>query len=1058
MTRSPEQAAPTRRDFLKVVGAGSALGAAPWLAACGGGTPAQRPVVNRSLNFDLSNAPAHAEYYLLRWKNRHALQRRASGTGASAVRAAAMVTTATATHTVGSVPLPQDSLQLLMVQGIDPDAEAGTWFMPYMFLHNPDATDPDPSGDPLDYIGYQDMAAALVCMHPEIACFHGPTLDYIQQRYVLNDGNTSNLGDLLYALGPATEQGGGWGTLERVADPSGAWMRDANGLFVYHVQYSPDVQSALATAIAGILSVVKSDPNLGANITGMSPTTANAALQGKIWHVQDGNPAGTAGGAGAQSFAATPLARAMASARRLSATDANAQVTAKDLSTDKGYSVSDVQLAGTPDGRTITFTVRNWYLRYLGLYVRFLDANGNPIALSSLSPDDLSQFPRPALNGTYDAFVDLINQELVILGVPCKTDTQSFSVRIPAQASTCLILAGGIGHANGYPATCKPGAVMTAVLDLALPGLFLVAGAAMGLAGLMEELADPASASLLQDAVTSMILLITDGSLDSAYGHPEVFFNTVVPLGKTLIFGSKALYAKITGAIATGEAEGIAAQLMIGFGTFLAVAAAMGTLAQIAETSVEIGSSPATYVTEVTFTHDVTVTVQHDPRDGAGFPATATQYQLFATCDGSTVRQSPVIAMPATGTAQPLVYTFSSLPDGGTVSFRAVFTAASGALVGTGQCDPIPNVGGAAATVTIREIPVPINAQTVYTHKKKTAFNAGTGVREWLATTTPPTVPQLACGNVPGSLCNVEAMSVALASGAVGFAFQAFAAPADGYTGATSQQHYLVNLSLTDDPSSQLVAFTTGLSTPLTLAYSQQNGMGYFVDNSASPPRIRAFSLGSPTVRPPGVDMQAAVAKLTLTSDALVLHPNGKLYSLNVANSKVEVVLPKDFPVRDGSETQASTYSGPGTREGLLSGPVLAAVDAKGTLYVLEQTSNRIQAFDAGVNPAKVFDGDCYLPLKQRNCRYLDLAVEPTGYFYVLLYDIDANAYLVDVYTQTKQWLFTAPGINAGRIQVDMFRNLYALNYETLRLVATPAAASGLTEPSVSQWIPNVPV
>jgi hypothetical protein len=81
--------------------------------------------------------------------------------------------------------------------------------------------------------------------------------------------------------------------------------------------------------------------------------------------------------------------------------------------------------------------------------------------------------------------------------------------------------------------------------------------------------------------------------------------------------------------------------------------------------------------------------------------------------------------------------------------------------------------------------------------------------------------------------------------------------------------------------------------------------------------------------------------------------------------------------------------SGVGTREGLLKGPIRMALTARGTLLVLETFNNRIQAFDIGGNPMPYCANPAYFaPLKdpQGAVTYLDLAVEYSGYLYVLSY------------------------------------------------------------------------
>ncbi len=113
-----------------------------------------------------------------------------------------------------------------------------------------------------------------------------------------------------------------------------------------------------------------------------------------------------------------------------------------------------------------------------------------------------------------------------------------------------------------------------------------------------------------------------------------------------------------------------------------------------------------------------------------------------------------------------------------------------------------------------------------------------------------------------------------------------------------------------------------------------------------------------------------------------------------------------------------------------------------------------------------------YFPInpQQEQLNYCDIAIESKGYLYVLAYKGDPaqgtipnTAYVLDVYTPQGAHLFRTPDANivgsdnmeyisAGKIALDIWRNLFALNYERL------SGPGGRTEPSVSQWIPTPPL
>lgn len=139
-----------------------------------------------------------------------------------------------------------------------------------------------------------------------------------------------------------------------------------------------------------------------------------------------------------------------------------------------------------------------------------------------------------------------------------------------------------------------------------------------------------------------------------------------------------------------------------------------------------------------------------------------------------------------------------------------------------------------------------------------------------------------------------------------------------------------------------------------------------------------------------------------------------------------------------------------------------AVMTSLGTVLVLESDNNRIQALDVFGNPVQLFKNQTspyFLNLDETNGSiYLDIAVEYSGFIYVLSSDQGQTMYRLDIYHPSQTG--TAPisktmSFNAGRIVVDYWRNVYALNYEVLALPNGHLPQTGITEPSVSLWIPE---
>ena len=117
----------------------------------------------------------------------------------------------------------------------------------------------------------------------------------------------------------------------------------------------------------------------------------------------------------------------------------------------------------------------------------------------------------------------------------------------------------------------------------------------------------------------------------------------------------------------------------------------------------------------------------------------------------------------------------------------------------------------------------------------------------------------------------------------------------------------------------------------------------------------------------------------------------------------------------------------------------------------------------------RIFEYLSYMPLHESDgMKYVDMAMEAKGYIYVLSHKDKGGVvlntdYALDIYNPDGSFLLRTPDpkrhssedmqyVAAARIAVDMWRNLFTLNY------ATFPGPGGRTEPSVSQWIPTPPL
>ena len=215
---------------------------------------------------------------------------------------------------------------------------------------------------------------------------------------------------------------------------------------------------------------------------------------------------------------------------------------------------------------------------------------------------------------------------------------------------------------------------------------------------------------------------------------------------------------------------------------------------------------------------------------------------------------------------------------------------------------------------------------------------------------------------------------------------------------------------------------------------------------------------GKPLVPTPG----QSFGRFEGVQNDLVIHPAGYAVALCTATSKLQIVRLADA-VADAAAPQAAILAGQGTRDGLLQSPVALSCSLD-RIVVLQTTDavpqGALAAFDVKGNPVPCFAGNTSsVALRSEGSatvQVVDVSVEAKNYIYVLKYlaprsgAVPATAYRLDLYNPDGSFLTQVSGLAAARLHVDLWRNLFTLNYEIV-------PGSGRTEPSVSKWIPSTP-
>jgi hypothetical protein len=199
------------------------------------------------------------------------------------------------------------------------------------------------------------------------------------------------------------------------------------------------------------------------------------------------------------------------------------------------------------------------------------------------------------------------------------------------------------------------------------------------------------------------------------------------------------------------------------------------------------------------------------------------------------------------------------------------------------------------------------------------------------------------------------------------------------------------------------------------------------------------------------------------------LHPSGAIVSVNGSSSRIETVkIPGQATTDSEAMTNliASVHGGLGSRPGLMNNPTVATITSEGVLLVLETGNNRIHAMDISGNPVRYFSQQLdqyflyFSATGGSDTIYLDLAVDFSGLVYVLSSNVSGNSqvYRLDIYGHDQSGtnpITTTMNMNAAKLAVDYFRNVYTLNYELLK--NADGTLRSVTEPSISQWIATTP-
>ena len=973
----------SRREFIgTTAAAGALLALAPGLKASNRHHPGRSE--QRTLFFDLTHEDYQGHtYHLVIGAQRYELQRchRSHPALLKARRQnrfIQMLPDGVLTHVVEGIPAPLGvQLSYLMK---DPDISAGTWGMSAIYLLPPksaysyayaQARARTSAGQPLalsakrnkyglpaasslqdlmdeqDVIDTTEWATALVNLHPELLCADPTMAAHIQTNHIQAYQATGQLaqvlgiaGTALPAQSPTGDNPTGWATLRPYTDEDGvtplrSTKGNNKGLILYDAKWQPAIGVPwIAAAMTPATQSVKNDTTLGADVTPGRASLSDSDLTGKIWYRNDG---------------VTSVAQAPG-ATVTEQDPANPNFALSNITPNfNGYSLTSSN--SNSDGQfNIDLKFKNWYLRWLGLFIQFYDSKG--IVDASLLPPDISKFP--AFNTkNNEIFVGTLTPEFTIFGIPVQASGNAFSFAFPTNvASSALILASGLGYgADTHPETDLVGEIMTSIFNLSLPALLIAFGIGATVDAFIKTIVIPYS-----------LLLITEVVNGAEGGTPgqflAIFWRSIV---RGLVNPSGPLkdffiaFAKYFADAEVAEAITDAIPLV---GAILQAIGALGALAEITETSCEVVLSPKTYAYQLVGTYDLSVGLKPAGND---FPAAAATYKVTAIFDNGTPHVQ-TLNMPGGTTKQLPDVVFPGVPLGGTVTVTVGFYAADGAnagqgtQVGHGTTGAIANVPprdpASVPVITITEERLPLGPGVEYMHKQRTTLDAQ-GNRLWQCGSAPavPVTPS-SCESNPGNLCAFRNITFNSSMGYIGYGWESYNTHA--CVSGAGQFDQLANIANANDAGGNAqtgyAASPCGLQGAAKLVYDPlgRPDVNFYVDTTNNVNMLRQVQLNPPKITDPRA--QQSWGKFNLGPDDLLLHPSGAVITLNSATSRIESLKLPTAAVSDSEAAVsliANLHGGLGDRPGLFNNPTVATITAEGVILIVETGNNRIHAIDA---------------------------------------------------------------------------------------------------------------
>jgi hypothetical protein len=744
---------------------------------------------------------------------------------------------------------------------------------------------------------------------------------------------------------------------------------------------SPNYRTQAAPSMTNMMLVVKND----------------TALQGIKWQQITSVSVVPAAPANPPAARAADLAAPLARVEATTADDWNVLVT--NTTRVNGLQVSAEVIDAASQQFKITFSDAD--IRYLGYYIRFYDADRNPIDLQAIEwvPDDQATSTK-IIRGVLDKgatklgmsagglietptcqFIGYTSGATTLAAIPTVYANLAVTVTMPPGAVAAEVMGSGLGLGHN-PIWQTPvfGATMTVLFDLIAPAL-MIPYEAYNQAKMKDEIDKQ-----LSDAKNSLIVAIGKAAKDVVGGIKNTVADSTIDWASfvdavKVLFDPAALAFLLW--MESQILEGLAEEEIeeeVPFAGWLVMAVDISLqLAVLAETVVEVLTSPFNIRFGIGTTVTTNVNVYPDPQSEGGdtwpqsnLPSSIVVNMTYKGGKRPAVSVSQAID-PATA-PKPFIATFPNNIMGGDVKIDVYFYNGSwqAGQASTGWMENNEANAGAPVIYLIQNA-VPLYATSIYQPDALLCYQ--NKAYAWQTPCAAPTATVTTATNTSSSGNAISQWAGVALSQAHGMLGSAFRAAGTGLTasGEGNQLYAIDNVTTPGSVSpAQLAWPDQGFGQQTRMVYDPYPPTYEMASNPTryvSPLTPTGTSLGDYYIEPVAITSNGVTTTIyhlrkvdlgqtpvtfnqaggqnsfgcfSQFPDSIVIHPTGAVVAVNRATGKLGVTqlqLPNGLP--DDQTPVSVNFAGSAMNEGragLLFSPVAVSCSYDGTILALEQT------------------------------------------------------------------------------------------------------------------------